>query len=46
MKQTDGLLHHILDEIAKGYPEIANEHWIIGIGATKRQIHQKLLMRS
>jgi isocitrate dehydrogenase len=35
MKQTDGLFHHVFDEIAKEYPEIANEHWIIDIGAAK-----------
>ena len=35
MKQTDGLFHHVFDEIAKEYPEIANEHWIIDIEAAK-----------
>lgn len=35
MKQTDGLFHKIFDEIAKEYPEIENEHWIIDIGAAK-----------
>lgn len=35
MKQTDGLFHQIFDEIAKDYPEIENEHWIIDIGAAK-----------
>ena len=35
MKQTDGLFHQVFDEIAKEYPEIANEHWIIDIGAAK-----------
>ena len=33
MKQTDGLFHQVFDEIAKEYPEIKNEHWIIDIGA-------------
>ena len=33
MKQTDGLFHQVFDEIAKEYPEIQNEHWIIDIGA-------------
>ena len=33
MKQTDGLFHQVFDEIAKEYPEIENEHWIIDIGA-------------
>jgi isocitrate dehydrogenase len=35
MKQTDGLFHKIFDEIAKEYPNIENEHWIIDIGAAK-----------
>jgi isocitrate dehydrogenase len=32
MKQTDGMFHQVFDEIAKEYPEIENEHWIIDIG--------------
>src|SRR5688572_7447219 len=35
MKQTDGLFHKVFDEIAKEYPEIPNEHWIVDIGAAK-----------
>lgn len=35
MKQTDGLFHRVFDEIAKEYPNIQNEHWIIDIGAAK-----------
>lgn len=35
MKQTDGLFHQVFDEVAKEYPEIENEHWIIDIGAAK-----------
>ena len=35
MIQTDGLFHKVFDEIAKEYPEIENEHWIIDIGAAK-----------
>lgn len=35
MKQTDGLFHSVFEEIAKEYPEIENEHWIIDIGAAK-----------
>jgi len=35
MKQTDGLFHEVFDEIAKEYPTIENEHWIIDIGAAK-----------
>lgn len=29
------MFHQIFDEIAKEYPEIENEHWIIDIGAAK-----------
>jgi isocitrate dehydrogenase len=35
MKMTDGLFHKVFDEIAAGYPDIANEHWIVDIGAAK-----------
>jgi len=35
MKQTDGLFHQVFDEIAKEYPTIENEHWIVDIGAAK-----------
>lgn len=35
MKQTDGLFHKVFDEIAKEYPDIENEHWIVDIGAAK-----------
>ena len=35
MKISDGLFHKIFDEIAKEYPEIENEHWIVDIGAAK-----------
>src|SRR6185503_2330280 len=35
MKVTDGLFHKIFDEIAKEYPDIENEHWIVDIGAAK-----------
>ncbi len=35
MKMTDGLFHKIFDEIAKEYPGIENEHWIVDIGAAK-----------
>ena len=35
MKQTDGLFHKVFDEVAKEYPEIENEHWIVDIGAAK-----------
>lgn len=35
LKLTDGLFHKIFDEIAKEYPDITNEHWIVDIGAAK-----------
>jgi isocitrate dehydrogenase len=35
MKMTDGLFHKIFDEIAKQYPDIQNEAWIVDIGAAK-----------
>ena len=35
MKQTDGLFHQVFDEVAKEYPTIETEHWIIDIGAAK-----------
>jgi isocitrate dehydrogenase len=35
MKMTDGLFHKVFDEVAKDYPEIQNEHWIVDIGAAK-----------
>ncbi len=35
MKFSDGLFHKIFDEIAKEYPDIENEHWIVDIGAAK-----------
>lgn len=35
LKLTDGLFHKIFDEVAKDYPEIENEHWIVDIGSAK-----------
>ena len=35
MKMTDGLFHRIFDDIAKQYPDIQNEAWIVDIGAAK-----------
>lgn len=35
MKMTDGMFHKVFDEVAKEYPEIENEHWIVDIGAAK-----------
>jgi isocitrate dehydrogenase len=33
MKLTDGLFHEVFDEVARDYPEIEHEHWIVDIGA-------------
>jgi isocitrate dehydrogenase len=35
LKLSDGQFHKVFDEIAKEYPDIANEHWIVDIGAAK-----------
>ncbi|MDE0118638.1 MAG: NADP-dependent isocitrate dehydrogenase [Bdellovibrionales bacterium] len=35
MKLTDGTFHKIFNQIAKEYPDIEDEHWIIDIGAAK-----------
>lgn len=35
LKVTDGLFHKIFEEIAKDYPEITADHWIIDIGMAK-----------
>lgn len=35
MKISDGLFHKVFDEIAKEYPDIENEHWIVDIGAAR-----------
>lgn len=35
MKLTDGLFHNVFTEIAREYPDIESEHWIIDIGAAK-----------
>ena len=35
MKLTDGVFHQIFDSIAKEYPEIQSESWIVDIGAAK-----------
>nr|NGX58815.1 Isocitrate dehydrogenase [NADP] [Chlamydiota bacterium] len=35
LKLSDGLFHKTYKEIAKEYPQIENEHWIIDIGAAK-----------
>jgi isocitrate dehydrogenase len=35
MKMTDGLFHKTFDEIAKEYPQIITEHYIIDIGCAR-----------
>lgn len=35
LKLTDGLFHKCFDEIAKEYPQLEHEHWIIDIGSAK-----------
>lgn len=35
MKITDGLFHQTFEEVAKEYPEIESDHWIVDIGAAK-----------
>ncbi|MAL03162.1 MAG: isocitrate dehydrogenase [Arenimonas sp.] len=35
MKLTDGLFHAVFDEVAREYPDIANEHMIIDIGTAR-----------
>ncbi|MBS0626618.1 MAG: NADP-dependent isocitrate dehydrogenase, partial [Verrucomicrobia bacterium] len=35
MKFSDGLFHQVFEEVAKEYPDIAHEHWIVDIGAAK-----------
>lgn len=35
LKLTDGEFHKVFDEIAKEYPQIENEAWIVDIGAAK-----------
>ncbi len=33
MKHTDGLFHRVFNEVAKEYPDIESDHWIIDIGS-------------
>jgi isocitrate dehydrogenase len=35
MKLTDGLFHQVFEEVAKDYPDLENEHWIVDIGSAK-----------
>jgi len=42
MKQTDGLFHRVFDDIAKEYPEIETDHWIVDIGSAKVANHPEM----
>ena len=35
MKISDGLFHAVYEEVAKDYPNVESEHWIVDIGAAK-----------
>jgi len=35
MKVTDGLFHEVFDEVAKEYPDIKSDHYIIDIGSAR-----------
>ncbi|GJM07204.1 MAG: isocitrate dehydrogenase [NADP] [marine bacterium B5-7] len=35
LKLTDGLFHQVYEAVAKEYPEIEHDHWIIDIGTAK-----------
>lgn len=35
MKLTDGTFHRVFEQIAKEYPDIESEHWIVDIGMAK-----------
>lgn len=35
MKFSDGLFHQVFEEVAKEYPDLEHEHWIVDIGAAK-----------
>ncbi len=35
MKMTDGIFHKVYDEVAKEYPQIEKEHYIIDIGSAR-----------
>ncbi len=35
MKMSDGLFHEVFREVAKEYPDIEAEHWIVDIGMAK-----------
>ena len=35
MKMTDGLFHQIFRKIAREYPDLENEHWVVDIGVAR-----------
>lgn len=35
LKLSDGLFHKVFEEVAKDYPAIEHEHWIVDIGSAK-----------
>ncbi|QSR89075.1 NADP-dependent isocitrate dehydrogenase [Methylacidiphilum caldifontis] len=35
LKITDGMFHKVFEEVAKEYPQIEKEHWIVDIGSAK-----------
>ncbi len=35
LKLSDGLFHRVFEEVARDYPDLEAEHWIIDIGAAK-----------
>ncbi len=39
MKMSDGAFHKIFDEVAKEYPDIENDHYIIDIGSARVASH-------
>lgn len=39
MKMTDGLFHRVFDEMAKDYPDIVHDHFIVDIGTALLATH-------
>jgi isocitrate dehydrogenase len=35
MKMTDGVFHQVFNEVAREYPDLENESWIVDIGAAR-----------
>lgn len=42
LKKTDGLFHHLFEEIGAEYPHLEREHWIVDIGMAKVANHPEL----